>query len=256
MTNDLTALAVLAVERYGYFLDVLRSQAEIALMRGAGSVTYRTQATTVAQGAARTYVSAEAALMTADTLEVAHGSQHRALTELGLSPSASDKIALPERMTDFITESVGIMSHMVAAQAERDVSSMAQQIHHQAMRIDLYVRSGKYTRSSAVAAVAAEDGTRPTFQFVDRIGRKFKSTKHVRDAYRMHLINTANEVFIDTAADYGVEEVVIEHPDPNYKWQGVHLSLTGKHTAIPLYYDVRNEVFHPSSQARLTIGAR
>jgi hypothetical protein len=131
--------------------------------------------------------------------------------------------------------------------------TMAQHIQSTALRIDLYVRSGRHSVSSAAAAVMIEDRNAPAFKFMDRMGRRFKATKHIRDIYRQHLINIYNEVYMDVVATHGWEIVRVTHPDANYKWQGQALAIVSNDDDFPLYYDHREEIFHPSTNASITI---
>lgn len=248
MIQEFNDRAEAAVERYGHFLDILRSQADIAFRRGATDEGNRDEAFQTALSAARSYSTREHAEINDDTLTVAIAAHKRALTDLG-----AKQVAIPDRFADFIYSSAMYASRLLAAQAERDVMSMAQHIHTTALRVDLYVRTGRHTRSSAAAAVMLEDQHTPAFKFIDRAGRRFKSTKHIRDTYRMHMLHNYNEVYMDTVADHGHDSVFIDHPDPSFKWFGEEVAIVSGEHELPLYYDIKDEVFHPSSQATLTI---
>lgn len=249
MNHHFTERAEKAVERYGYLLNILRSQAEIVGRRGGiGMDDGREEAVSVSQGAARTFLSTEQGLINDDTAEVARRAYSAALSDLGL-PDA----VIEDRFAEFIFSAAQYTTRIIAAQAERDVMTMAQHIQSTAMRIDLYVRSGRHSRGSAAAQVFLEDRAAPAFKFLDRMGRRFKATKHIRDIYRQHLLNVYNEVYMDVVATHGWETVRVQHPDPNYKWQGAELAIVSGEDDFPLYYDVRAEIFHPSSEATLTI---
>ena len=250
MIHDFTDRAGRAVERYGHFLNILRSQADTVFRRGPTDETLRQEALSVAQGAARAYLNNEHAQINEDTAEVAREAYKRALSDVGVS---DDTLEGMNHFGDFIFTAAYYVSRLLAAQSERDVMSMAQHIQTTALRIDLYVRTGRHTQSTAAAQVMLEDNQMPAFQFIDRMGRRFKSSKHVRDIYRLHLLNTYNEVYMDTVASHGHEIVYVQHPEPNYKWQGQALAIVSGYDDLPLYYDVKDEIFHPSSQSTLTI---
>lgn len=250
MIHDFTDRAARSVERYGYFLNILRSQADTVFRRGPTDETLRQEALAVAQGAARAYLNSEHAVINDDTADIARSAYSAAMSDLGLSDDSFEGLT---RFADFIFTASYYVSRLLAAQAERDVMSMAQHIQTTALRIDLYVRTGRHTPSTAAAQVMLEDNQMPAFQFIDRMGRRFKSTKHIRDIYRLHLLNTYNEVYMDVVASHGHEVVYVEHPEPNYKWQGQALAIVSGHDDLPLYYDVKDEIFHPSSQSILTV---
>lgn len=238
-----------AVDRYGFFLNILRSQAETVFRRGPTDEGLRNDAEAIAKGAARSYLQSESDIVQSDTEEVAIRAQNDAQRDLEAVPEP-----LTDRLRDFADDSAYYLTRILAAQAERDVVTMAQHNQQTAMRIDRYVRSGRHTASTAAAQVMIEDNNSPAFRFIDRMGRKYKASKHIRDIYRQALMNVYNEVYADVVASYGRDTVFVQHPDPNYKWNGVELVIvTGSSDdSRPLYYDVRDEIFHPSSQATIT----
>lgn len=246
-----TEKAEAAVERYGYFLNILRSQADTVFRRGASDGTARDEAESVSLGAARSFLTTEQAFINDDSAEVARRAHEAAQRDLG----ASGKDEL-DRFGEFVFSAARYTTRIIAAQTERDVMTAVQHMQSTAQRIDLYVRSGRHSPSSAAAAIMIEDRLVPTFKFMDRAGRRFKATKHIRDIYRQHLINIYNEVYMDVVAAHGHEMVRVDHPEPSFKWFAEPLVIVtgGRGTdGIPLYYDVREEIFHPSSQATVTI---
>jgi len=250
MIPELAEMASAAVDRYANFLDVLRAQSDSVFRRGPTDETLRNEALAVAQGAARSFLGSEQGQINEDTAEVARRAYSDALADLG----APDDV-IEDRFAEFIFSSTYYVTRMLAAQAERDIMTMAQHIQSTAQRIDLYVRSGRHSVSSAAAQVMIEDRQMPAFRFVDRMGRKFKASKHIRDTYRQHLLNTYNEVYMDVVASFGRDVVWIDHPNPDYKWFGERVAIVsgGSEPDLPLYYDVREEVFHPSSEAIVTV---
>lgn len=233
-------------ERYANFLNILRSQVDVVMRRGPTSEMMREEARGVADGAARTYAGYEQGALNDVGIDIANEAWRQACADLGLAEKP-----IPDNYHEFIFESMAYTARLIAAQADRDVVAMAQHIRNNAIRIDMNVRGGK-SPSQAAAAVMMDDSQNPAFRFVDRIGRNFKSSKHIRDTIRQNLRNVWNEVYMDAVFSHGHETVTITHPDPNYKWFGVEVSLLSDR-GTPTFYDIRDEVFHPSSEARLTI---
>jgi hypothetical protein len=250
MNHIFSERAEASVERYGYFLNILRSQADIVFRRGPTDGQAREEALSVALEAARSFLGVEQGQLNDDTADVARDAYRAALSDLGLSHDDFEGL---NRFAEFIFAGASYTGRILAGQAERDVMTMGQHILNVAQRVDLYARSGRHSLSSAAAAVMFEDSQVPNFRFTDRLGRRFKATKHVRDLYRQHLLNIYNEVYMDVVADHGWEIVRVTHPDPGFKWHGAALAIVGDDDEFPLYYDVREEIFHPSSVATLTI---
>lgn len=250
MNMQFTEKSNMAVDRYAVFLNILRSQADNVFRRGPTDERLRNEAEAVAMGAARSYVERESDIVRSDITEVAEIAHSTALSDLSVVPEP-----ISERLREFAEDSAYYVSRILAAQAERDVITMAQHNQQTALRIDRYVRSGRHSPSTAAAQIMIEDNNSPAFRFIDRMGRKYKASKHIRDIYRQALINVYNEVYADTVADYGRDTVFVKHPDPGFKWHRAELVIvTGSSfDALPLYYDVRDEIFHPSSQATITI---
>jgi len=160
---------------------------------------------------------------------------------------------IPDHFADFIFQAAFYTVSIIDAQARRDAFAMMQGLQETYQRVDLYQRVGNRSRISAVAAVIQENDINPKFQFVDRIGRRYKSSKHIRSTYRSHLINVYNEVYMATAAELGYSTLFIDHPNVDYKWHGAEISISPDVTNVPSYQDIKDEVFHPSSQAQLKI---
>lgn len=240
-------MASLAQGRYAAFLDFLRAQAEQSNRRDPTSEEVRNDIERVVRDRAREYLGLEQAYLNDDTLTVARRAHETAMSDLGLPQGI-----IADRFADFIYRASRFTAQLLAAQAERDVVAVAKHLSTLAQRVDMKVRSGRHTIMSAVAAVLIDDRTAPTFRYVDRLGRNYKATKHVRDLYRQHLLNVYNEVYLDIMAEYGVTTLEVTHPEPSYKWAGTLVSIDGEGDD-PLYYDVRDEIFHPGSDAVLTI---
>lgn len=248
MIQQISELAERSVARYQGFVAILQGNADMVLRRGSIDESLRTDAMHRGLDAARAFSSAEHAQMNDDTQKVAFAAHAQAMTDLG-----AKERTIPDRFADFIFSASLFSARLLAGQAERDVMTMARHVHSNALRVDLYARSGRHTHSSAAAAVLLEDAAAPSFGFVDRAGRSYKSTKHIRDIYRQHLLHIYNEVYMDTVAEFGWEVVKINHPDPSFKWFGEPVAIVSYDDELPLYYDIKDQVFHPSSQATITI---
>jgi len=250
INNLFTERAAASVRRYGAFLEALRNQATAIMLSNPLAHSERQRARNSAYDAAKQFTGWEHTELTEDAQNVATSAYQQARDDLGL-PRVD---GIDARFEEFLFESANYAARLIAAQVDRDVVSMSQHILRQAQRIDLYVRGGTHTPVSAAAQIVMDDQQVPMFRFQDRLGRKFKSRKHIRDIYRAHLLNLYNEVYMDVIAEHGRSTAFITHPDPNYKWFGKEVAITPEAPGnLPLIYDIRDEVFHPSSNATLTI---
>lgn len=251
MIFKITELAEQSVARYGRFLNVLRSQFEVTVRFINDEVSFdqhRQEALSVARGELRSFEVSEQAELNEDSADIARLARSDARTDAGLK---SDSI--PDEFADFIFQAAFLTVTVLDAQARRDIMSMMQGLQETYQRVDLYQRVGNRSRISAVAAVIQENNINPKFQFVDRIGRRYKSSKHIRATYRAHLLNVYNEIYMATAAELGYSTLFIDHPNVDYKWYAEEISISPDVTNIPSYQDIKDEVFHPSSQAQLKI---
>ena len=250
INNHFTERAAASVRRYGSFIDALRNQATAIMLANPLAQHERERARNNAYDAARRFAGWEHAELNEDTQNVATSAYQQARDDLGLPR----KEGIDNRFAEFIFESAAYAARLIAAQADRDVVSMSQHILRQAQRVDLYVRGGQHTPATAAAQIVMDDQQVPMFRFQDRLGRKFKSRKHIRDIYRAHLVNIYNEVYMDVIAEHGRSTAFITHPDPGYKWFGQEVAIAPEAAGkLPLIYDIRDEVFHPSTNATLTI---
>jgi hypothetical protein len=245
---DLTEMAERSVQRYDGFLASLRGEADLLFRRGAVAEALRDEIFYRSLELARGFSAREQAELNDDAQKIAIAAHERALSDLG---ARSETIA--DRFAEFIFSAALYSARLIAAQAERDVMNLSQHVSTNSMRVDLYVRSGRHTPSSAAAAVMLEDSEAPAFNFIDRVGRRYKSTKHIRDIYRASLLNIYNEVYMDVAVSAGHDSIFVQHPDPSFKWHGAELLVVSGAEGLPLYYDVKDEIFHPSSNATVTI---
>lgn len=246
---DLAAIADAAGSRYQNFLDVLRSQVDAVMRQNPIDVLARDQAVANATDAARSYAGMEQGRLNETLMDCAFDSYETSCSECSLE--APDGL---EEHHAFIFECAAYACRIIAAQADRDVVTMAQQIRDNGLRVDFNMRAGM-SLNEATASVLVENATNPVFKFADRLGRNYKSSKLIRDTVRQTHINAWNEIYMHTAFEAGHDTVHITHPDPNYKWFGQEISIVSNDAGIPTYHEVRDEVFHPSSDARIALEA-
>jgi hypothetical protein len=246
---DLNACVEQAGSRYQNFLDVLRAQVDAVMRNGPTNIVLREEALALGTEAARQYAGTEQGYLNDAAMDVAYAAYETASQDLG----AASPTGLEEHH-NFIFEVAAYAARNIAAQADRDVMTMAHQIRDNGLRVHFNTRSGMSLHEAA-ASVIVENATNPVFKFADRLGRNYKSSKLVRDTVRQNMLHTYNEIYMHTVFEAGHDTVQVTHPDPNYKWFGKELSITSNDAGVPTYHEVRDEIFHPSTDARITLEA-
>lgn len=246
---NLAATVDAAGSRYQNFLDVLRGQVDAVMRHNPIDVVAREQAIANGYEAAAHYASMEHATLNETMMDCAYDSYDASCADCGL-----DEPAGLEEHHGFIFEVAAYAVRTIEMQAQRDVVTMAQQIRDNGLRVDFNMRAGM-NLGEAASSVLVENATNPVFKFADRLGRNYKSSKLIRDTVRQNLLHAWNEVYMHTAFEAGHDTVQITHPDPNFKWFGQDVSIVSNDAGIPTYHEIRDEVFHPSSNARVTLEA-
>lgn len=243
VVDILSQKALAAVDRYSAFLDQLRTQLTAAVRadpsRGDVQRSARASSVRLAQG----FVQRENDLISADTAEIAQIALSDVSSELGVT----QPVELNPDLTTHIELTGDILGRTLAAQVERDVGTFMREVAIAGLNVKVNTEAG-LSQAEAVLSVLADKPKIASFRFIDRIGRKYNSTKHVRDMYRQHLLNSYNEIYLHSLAGAGYDLASIWHPDVNSEAYGQKLSITSGGD-FPSYYDVQDQFFHPTSQA-------
>lgn len=236
--------ALAAVTRYSRLLDQFRNQFDAAIR----SDPSRGDTKRVAHGQcveySKKYLERENEIIGADTAEVAQNALRDVYSEITNDPR---DLKLPDELVTHITMTGELLGRALAAQVERDVVTLMKEVSVAGLNVALNVEAGD-TKDIAILKVLADKPRIQAFRFIDRIGRKYNSTKHVRDQYRLHLLTTYNEVYLHTLASFGYDEAEIWTPDVRSEAYGQKISITSG-GSYPSYYEVQDKWFHPTSQA-------
>lgn len=243
--NTFTEMSGAFVTRYLDFLEMLRRQIDVAVRKGANNATVRQDANSAMRSIAREFLAAEAETLDAETERVAQ----KAAVQVGYDIQVSS--SLDEAIDEFISSAVQYTLQIISAQIERDITAASQTILSSGLQVEMFVRQNGMSQSAAVFASFSIENTNQIFRFADRAGRKFKSSKHMRDIYRHHLLTIYNEVYLSIASTFGVDKLYLSHPDQSYTNNGKSISINNDESDF-LYYEVRDEIFHPSSNSILT----
>ena len=247
MDFELDQLVRRSNDRYMQFLAMLRSQLNVALRDGAHDARVRQSVLANSKGAARDFLNQEADMLGIASFAMIEEEAKKISNEIGATFHGIDLT-----LAQYVMEANDYLIDVLASQVQRDVATAYRNAQSLGMRTDIYIRSGDMSLHAAQNRISQEEGRRAQFTFLDRAGRQYKSTKHIRDSIRLHYITIRNETAVYTATDHGMETAFVDHPDRNYKFFGTELALHDNGNNIPLYYNVRGDIFHPGSDATLT----
>lgn len=244
----LSAHADAAASRYLLLLNGLRGIQAQALTQGnliAPAVLERV----ARQGyqIAERYLTSERDNIAQTTQQIATDAQQRAQSDLGVSSDT----ALTARTSELLSLAGEILRNEIVIQAERDVGKLKGELRQAALEVELAAMSQGISRESALIQQRLNAG-KTAFTFQDRAGRRWASQKYIRTIWRQHLLTSWNETYLTTLADHGVTTAEIQHPDPASRFAGMKISILPS-TDLPSYGELRQEAFHPNSEARVSI---
>ncbi len=139
----------------------------------------------------------------------------------------------------------------IAVQLERDIAGLLKHWHMAALQIHRLERLYRLSREAAIARFRISEQQKLKFWFKDRHGRRYPSQKYVRTVMRGALLDLAVNAFLGVMADAGVSQLAVIHQDTKHSYFGLTVSVVDD-GVDPFIEDVRDDVFHPNSEAWLT----
>lgn len=190
------------------------------------------------------YLSDEADRVHAVMLEIASEAQTATLQQM----SVSGALELSDAALVHLSDAESYLYGEIATQIERDVMFLMQSLRKSALQIKLSSRSRQVSVRQAMMEYKISTSMELQFFFHDRGNQKWPSRKYVRSVWRHNLLHLYNEIVLLTLADHGVDKAVVSHIDPKSEFHGLEVSIA-TNSALPTYAEIRNEVFHPNSNA-------
>jgi hypothetical protein len=92
----------------------------------------------------------------------------------------------------------------------------------------------------------------PEFTFNDAVGRALPSKKYIRTLVRDYFVKSYNDIFVENLVIHNIDEVAVDHIDQMHKDKGLVLSINDAENDLN-YFNVRDRIFHPNSNAVLTM---
>lgn len=147
-------------------------------------------------------------------------------------------------------EYIGAQTQRMAGQMKRHIKSIVTDVLRRAATEGLsYREAGKEVK----AQVMEKD---PTFQFIDKAGRRWDSGKYFEVLAISVMQNARREAYIESCAREGHDLVLISAhgaPDRCSRWENKTISLTGKTIGYPTYAQSKasGDIWHPRCRHRL-----
>lgn len=190
----------------------------------------------------RMFIRSEEPLIEEALEESARSAVETAQRDLGLTVRAE----ISSAQSAFLAQHNDYLLSEVQAQLSRDVEMLVRRYREFGLEAHLNQTAGE----GLIAPRVTTDRTR--FYFRDRVGRLYPSQKFIRSVWRHSLVTIGAEFYCMEAVSAGAQEVEVVHPDVGSRFNGLRIGLTERSSA-PAFIDVRDEVFHPQSQAVLKV---
>lgn len=234
-----------ASERYVALLNSYREALRASLQQNPKDVRTRQYLRKTAMDRSLSFREAELEMLSEQiTAAVSLGGEHAA-EDLGLAAAADDGLT-----ADYIDHLVEHATTELTSQIQRD---LAQTMHHfQEFQLEVVMQqrnAGLPDHEAHFRAFTQANG-RVSFFFKDRAGRRHMSQKFVRTMTRHTLLIGYLESYALHAAAYGARHMEVVHPDQNSEAHGIEVGFR-RDQGLPLVSDLKEEVFHPNSNASL-----
>lgn len=255
----LTAWAQSARTRYELLLSGF-SDAMIRALRNdgvPGSQALRSTLSADLYDIASAWLENEAEAMTREIMAMGHDAvieTDRAVdTPESAIPDTPDE--MDQEIRDHLQTLIQELDQALRLQIERDVGAVLRSLRQVALTGALSKRRGGATTAGGRGGAAAIAGALAAlnFDFLDRSGKRWTSTRHVGVIWRHALLLAWNETALLRAAGVGLDVLEIAHPDAGFGELGTLVATDEEadaEGALP-WSEVRDEVFHPNSMAWL-----
>ena len=196
---------------------------------------------------ARSFLENERAIAQVETLESGLRGASAGVNDLG---GIRHDPEVGTQLSELASASCDALIREIAIQIERDILTLVKKLRDLALSVNLMSSSGRLSRKAAMTKVKIDQGTSPSFSFVDRANRKLPSHKFIRAIWRQHLLTAHIEAHAKFLANAGLTRASIQSPNADHRFNNMIVGLTGEDDLPPLV-DVMQEVFHPNSEAYL-----
>lgn len=236
--------AMQAGERYVDVLNSFRNLLWNAMRQNPSDFRSRTYLKEASLERARVYRDTEIAAFDFALETVASQVEERIRQETGV-PIRLEEI---EYVGQYLDDIRSFFATELTSQLQRDIGQLERRLSDFSLE---YFMAERTLNDPVQAHMTALIDTREQmkFYFKDRSGRRHLSQKFIRTTTRHSLLIAGVELY-SIAASYVGNHMEVTHPDG--KVNGMKIGFT-RAQGYPLLSDVREEVFHPNSDAFLKV---
>jgi hypothetical protein len=197
---------------------------------------------------AKNYALSERTHVETQSVEIA-SEAHTATLDALRSQDARD---LSEAVTEQLKALERYVLNEIAIQIERDIAFLRQSYLSVALQVKIAARSQRIGLRSALIQYRVGNAAELSFFFRDRRNQRWPSHKFIRSVWRQHLLAVYNETVLIDLAEHGQRFAEVSHLSPSSQFHGMKIALSSN-TSHPTYAEIRNEIFHPNSEAILKV---
>ena len=243
----MSAAAEAAAQRYGLLVEGWRALYQSALDRSDfGTPRQMLRITEEAYAMGHRFLDTERIEVQRATREIALEAHRATLAEIGAE--SADELA--DAASEHLSDAESYLTHEITIQIERDIAFLKQSLRKAYLQVAVASRAQGIAPKAALIQYRIGNAAELHFFFHNRGGQKWPSRKFIRGVWRHHLLAVYNEIVLMDLADHGFDRAEVRHLNPDAHSNGMQISMhTG--SALPTYSEIRNEVFHPNSDAIL-----
>lgn len=251
ITNALSEMAGNAAGRYEDFLERLRAVYSRAISHpDFGTPSHRNSVIQDSGIEASKFLGYEIPHLEEDTSEVFREAHQTTIDELQSVTADTYTDAAQEHLQ----QSLNYLYESINDQVRRDLQKLKSAVNTAMFEVSVSARTRRISNLTAHKEYRVIKSADVTFGFRDRANRMWQSDKFIRTIYRQTLLSIYNETVLLALADHGVEAAYVHHADAKSEVHGMKVALSFVQN-LPIYSDIRDEVFHPNANAYLSMEA-
>lgn len=194
---------------------------------------------------AKNYLEVESDIISSSLIEISSEAHTKTIFELRSNESQKEE----DRTGDIVEAAGEYLITELSIQLERDIAFLIKSVRNSSLSIKMSAQSQGISAKSALVQHKIGE---VKFVFRDRVNSKWPSRKFVRSAWRQSLLQAYNNTVLTIIAAHGLNNAEVTHTEGSSKWNGTILAISPE-TSYPTYNEVEGEIFHPNSNAILSV---
>jgi hypothetical protein len=247
VTQMMSAMADAAGQRYGMLIEGFKGLYSRALDDADfGTARQLNRVVADAYAMAHLFLAGETVEIEDALEEIAQQALTATREELGVT----DADELPDDINEHVSDFESYLINELSIQIERDIAFLKKALRNIYLVVTVASRAQGLPLRTALLQLRIGSATDVEFHVRDRRGARWPSRRFVRSTWRHNLLAAYNDIVLMTLADHGVDVAQIKHTDPTSTWHGMEVAMTPQ-ADMPTYAEVRDDAFHPNSEAVL-----